>query len=208
MNRLAATIAVLALGLACPVLVHGQLRGMPLFFESTSGYQSRLGVEVGGWGELDGVTLAGEGAYHFGVGRRRRVSVGGAIGMWDPRGAGPRVTAAASTQVRLDPPPEAGSVKRFTVRGITAIAGVSNGDGISWSIPVGIGLGYAFVAPIVRIEPWIVPQIVWRSGGVDSWKAELSTGVTIGGGKIGGLRLGTQCCVGGLGWAVSVSKWF
>jgi hypothetical protein len=88
--------------LELPAVADAQVRGGPLFFESSYGYADRVGLELGHGGELDGVSVLAVGADHFGVGRRRRVSVSAAAGFWDPAGAGARFTGAIGAQVRLD----------------------------------------------------------------------------------------------------------
>ena len=66
-----ARIALAAALLDLPMVADAQVRGGPLFFESSYGYADRLGLELGHGGELDGVSVLAIGAHHFGVGRRR-----------------------------------------------------------------------------------------------------------------------------------------
>jgi hypothetical protein len=215
LGRLALVAAVLAL----PAAAGAQVRGGPLFFESSYGYADRLGLELGHGGELDGVSVLAVGAHHFGVGRRRLVSVSAAAGVWDPRGGdGGRFSGAVGAQVRLNR--RGGMVSRTTIRGITGLGIVSDGGRARLSVPLGIGASHRFPYAVVHIEPWIVPHVIWmqRSSGSgtnaalppggDTWKAAISAGVTVGAGKIAGLRIGTECCVGGLAAAYSLSAWF
>ena len=197
-----------------------QVRGLPVFFESTYGYANRLGLQLGHGGELDRISLVAEGSHHFGVGRRRRVSVGLAAGFWDPAGQPLRFTGAVSTQVRLDPAPPAGGIKRFTVRGVTGLALIGDAGRVRVSAPIGIGAGYAFIFPVVHLEPWIVPHLIWARGssggsstsalpqGSDSWKAAISFGVTLGAAKLAGLRFAGECCIDGLAMSYGLSAWF
>lgn len=59
-------VALAAAALALPAAAGAQVRGGPLFFESTYGYASRLGVEVGHGGEFDGVSFLAVGAHREG----------------------------------------------------------------------------------------------------------------------------------------------
>src|ERR1043166_2077338 len=177
-----------------------QVRGAPLLFESTYGYANRLGIQVSHGGELDRISVVGEGSHHFGVGRHRRVSIAAAAGFWNPANQPLRFTGALSAQVRLDPAPGAGEIKRFTVRGVTGIALIGDAGRARLSVPLGIGAGYAWVFPVAHIEPWVVPHLVWNSSTSantansalprdDSWKAAISFGVTVGAARFGGLRV-------------------
>jgi hypothetical protein len=214
-------LALAAAVLALPAAAGAQVRGGPLFFESTYGYASRLGVEVGHGGELDGVSFLAVGAHHFGVGSRRRLAFSAAAGVWDPAGHGARFSGAVGAQFRVDGlRRRIGRVSRLTVRAITGLGVVSDAGRARWSVPIGIGAGYRLAYPVVHIEPWLVPHLVWMqrssagsgdaalpSGG-DAWKAAISAGVTVGAGKILGLRIGTECCIGGVAAAYSLSAWF
>lgn len=217
-TRLSLSLAAL---LALPLPAGAQVRGGPLFFESTQGYQSQIGVAVGHGGELDGVTVLATGSHHIGVGVRRRVAFSAAAGFWKPSDTHARFTGALGAQVRLDGLGRpVGRVSRLTIRAATGIGVVSDGGRARWSIPIGIGAGYRIPAPIAHLEGWIVPHVIWlqRSSGNqadavlpaggDVWKAAVSAGITVGGGKIAGLRIGTECCIGGLAAAYSVSAWF
>jgi hypothetical protein len=193
-----------------------QVRGTPVFFESTYGYANRLGVQVGHGGELGWFSLLAEGSHHFGAGRRRRFSLSAGAGIWNPPGP-VRFTGALSAQARLDPAPSAGGIKRFTVRAITGLALLSDSGSARWSVPIGVGAGYAFIFPVIHIEPWIVPHLTWlqRSSvgpglpGSDAWKMSVSTGVTLGLARIAGFRVASDCCVGGgLTMAYGLSAWF
>ena len=217
-RQLVVRLVLAAALLELPAAADAQARGGPLFFESSYGYADRLGLELGHGGELDGVSVLAVGAHHFGVGRRRRVSVSAAAGFWDPAAAGARFSGAIGTQVRLDG--RAGMVSRLTIRAMTGLGIVSDGGRARLSVPIGVGAGYRFPFAVAHLEPWIVPHVVWlqRSqdgrpnvalpAGGDAWKAAISAGLTLGAGKIFGLRIGTECCIGGVAAAYSLSAWF
>jgi hypothetical protein len=217
-TRLSLSLAAL---LALPVATGAQVRGGPLFFESTQGYQSQLGLALGHGGELDGVSILATGSHHIGVGVRRRFAFSAAAGIWDPPDKNARFTGALGAQVRLDGLGRpVGRVSRLTIRAVTGIGMVSDGGRARWSVPIGIGAGYRIPAPVAHLEGWIVPHVIWlqRSAagqgdaalpvGGDAWKAAVSAGVTVGAGKIAGLRIGTECCIGGLAAAYNLSAWF
>jgi hypothetical protein len=213
-----ARIALAAALLDLPMVADAQVRGGPLFFESSYGYADRLGLELGHGGELDGVSVLAIGAHHFGVGRRRLVSVSAAAGFWDPSAAGARFSGAVGAQVRLNG--RAATVSRLTIRAMTGLGIVSDGGRARLSVPIGVGAGYRFPFAVAHLEPWIVPHVIWlqrsqggRSNvalpaGGDTWKAAVSAGLTLGAGKLFGLRIGTECCIGGVAAAYSLNAWF
>jgi hypothetical protein len=86
-------------------------------------------------------------------------------------------------------------------------------------VPIGVGLAYTFPWPVVQLEPWVVPHLIWlqRAGdaagsalpaGKDKIEPGISAGVTLGAGLIGGIRLAAECCLGGVAASYGLSAWF
>jgi hypothetical protein len=194
-----------------------QVRGLPLFFESTYGHAGTLGVELGHGGELGGVSVLAAGSYHIRIGFSRRIALSAAAGVWDPRNGDPRFIGAAGLQVLLNRCPRVGCVSDLTFRVVTGVGVVNDAGRATWSAPIGIGAGWKLPLAVVHLEPWIVPHLIWlqksQAGGAlpldgDSWKAAVSAGVTLGVGGVAGFRVAAECCVGGLGMGYSLSYWF
>jgi hypothetical protein len=206
-------VCLVAAGFA---LVHSaaaaQVRGMPIFFEPAYPYDARAGIDIGHGGETDGFTMVAGASVHFAPGNCRRFSLAGSGGFWNPPGpTSARFTGAAGVQVLINPCPSPLHVSAITFRLITGLGIVDGEESAAWSAPVGIGAGWKLAVPIAHLEPWIVPHMVYREslGNGDSrWTTSLSLGFNVGVGELLGLRIGTQCCIGGLAAAYGLSLWF
>jgi hypothetical protein len=191
-----------------------QVRALPVFFDPTYSFTSRIGVDIGHGGESDGFTAVASAGRLFYVGNCARLAATVMAGMWNPPGGGfdAELNAGAKVSYLLNPCPSAFSTPNPTFRlfaggGLTRVGGRS-----VFNVPLGIGLGYMLTVPIGRIEPWVTPRLHYRESlmtpGESSWDVAVSGGINIGAGAIAGLRLSADCCEGGVGGGYGFSLWF
>jgi hypothetical protein len=78
--------AVLALCALSASAARAQVRGLPLYFDPTYSYETRLGVDAGNGGDLGGFVWAISASRLFYVGACPKVAVTAAGGLWHPSG--------------------------------------------------------------------------------------------------------------------------
>jgi hypothetical protein len=216
-GRIAGTLLVTMLGLLTPAA--GQTRGSPLYLESVYGARTRAGLEFRHDGELEGGTLTLTGVKNFGVGVRRRFTVSAALGVWGASRGADQFIGSLGAQYRLGGPSVQGEVSNVTIRAISGVGVVGDAGRARFSVPVGVGIAYTFPWPVVQLEPWVVPHLIWlqRAGdvarsalpaGKDKIEPGISAGLTLGAGLIGGIRIAAECCVGGVAASYGLSAWF
>ena len=202
--------ACLALALARPAAA--QLRGMPVFFDPTYSFDTRVGLDIGHGGEADGLALALGATHLFLTGNCKRVALSGGAGTFNPPGEpGAGFNAGVLGSVLLNPCPFPTSIANPTLRAFAG-AGLVRVDGsTAVNVPVGVGAGYLLEFPIARIELWATPRVHFReriAAEGSTWDFAVSGGLDIGAGGIGGVRVALDCCEGGLGAGYGLSLWF
>lgn len=206
-----ALLAAAALAVAAPA--PAQLRGLPVFFDPSYSWDTRVGIDVGHGGEADGLAVAATASHLFLTGNCKRIAVSGGAGIFDPRGdADPAFNAGGSASVLLNPCPFPTSVPNPTFRLFAGAGMVRTGGRSVANVPVGIAAGYLLEVPIGRIELWTTPRAHYREriagARSDGWDFAVSAGLDIGVGAVAGLRAGLDCCEGGVGGGYGLSLWF
>lgn len=206
----AALLAAAALAVAAPA--PAQLRGLPIFFDPSYSWDTRVGIDVGHGGEADGLAVAATASHLFLTGNCKRIALSGGAGIFDPRGdADAAFNAGGLASVLLNPCPFPTSVANPTFRLFTGAGMVRTGGRTVANVPVGIGAGYLLEVPIGRIELWTTPRAHYRERIArpgDGWDFAMSAGIDIGVGAVAGLRVGLDCCEGGVGGGYGLSLWF
>jgi hypothetical protein len=203
--------ALAALLFAAPVAA-AQVRGLPLFFDPTYSFDTRLGADVGNGGELGGFVWAVSGSHLFLVGNCKKLGVSAAGGLWHPAGEGAEgFNGGATVSYLLNPCPEFTSVPNPTVR-LFGGGGLTRAPGRTvWNVPIGAQIGYMLEIPVGRVEPWAALRAHWlESPATDrsTWRVGFSLGFDFGVASLVGIRGAADFGTGRTGFAGGVSYWW
>jgi hypothetical protein len=197
---------------------HAQLRGLPVFFDPTDSYDTRVGIDAGHWGEAGGTAAAVTATHLFRAGNCRRYALSAGAGALNPAGGATDAfpMAGALGSVLLNPCPRPTSVSPLTVRAFAGAGAVRVHGRTAADVPLGVGAGYVLPFAAVRIEPWITPRAEYRQAlspvAPDRWDFAVSAGVDLGSGALlgrgWGARIAVDCCRGGASLGYGISRWF
>jgi hypothetical protein len=208
----AGLILTLVLGLR-PATSSAQIRGTPTFFEPTFAYSARLGVDVGGGGELSGLVTSLSGSWLGAQAKtHRRLGLAASLGLWNPKGpSGRTFVGGGSAQWLVNPGPHP-----TTFRIVGGASTVRYPGAFRSSVEGGLGAGHYWAqVPVAKLEVWAVGRVAgaesWPDGAW-SWHPKISIGLTAGSKTAQahslGLRVAGECCEGGVAVAAGLSRWF
>jgi hypothetical protein len=212
-TRPALAALLLAASVVSPMALHGQFRGLPVFFDPTDSYDTRAGIDVGHGGEAGGSAAVASASHLFRVGNCRRLAVSGGAGVLNPEGGGTDANpmAGALGSVLLNPCPSPLSVSTLTFRAFAGAGAVRIDDRTVADAPIGLAAGYMLPIAVIRVELWATPRVHYRQplarSGDSRWDFALSSGLNLGVKGIGG-RVALDCCEDGVGMGYGLSAWF
>jgi len=193
--------------------VAAQVRGLPTFFEPSFGYHTRLGFDIGWWGETGGTTLSVNAAHQFYVGNCERVALGVYVNAHDALGGSNLLHGAAvSTSVMVLPCPMANSIVNPSLWIIGGAGAVSFAGSRRMNALIGLGAGYILDEfAVVKIEPHVTAAMHYRGLpeflDEPSWKPDFSLGLNLGVGAGFGIRTAIGCCIEGVSYTIGLSIW-
>jgi len=207
----AAGVAVFSL--VQPTVVAAQVRGLPTLFEPSYGYDTRLGLDLGWWGETGGTTISANAAHQIFIGNCERVALGVYVNAHDVGGQARMLGGAAmSGAVMVLPCPMANSIVNPSLWIIGGVGAVNTGGSRRVNALIGLGAGYILDEfAVVKIEPHATAAMHHREDLVDpdesSWKPDFSLGLNLGVGAGFGIRTAIGCCIDGLSFTAGLSLW-
>ena len=209
-RHLTAAIAICAL--SAPA-AHAQVRGLPLFFDPTYSYETRLGVDAGNGGDLGGFVWALSASRLFHVGNCARLAVSAAGGLWHPSGdQSDGFNGGLSASYLVNPCPSPLSSPNPTVRAVIG-GGWTSVDGRTvLNLPLGGEIGYMIETAVARVEPWATLRAHYLEptgpDGNSTWRAGLSIGLNVGVASTAGGRVAVDFGSGRTGVGGGISLWW
>ena len=203
-------------GMACALwatAAHAQVRGLPLFFDPTYSFTSRVGADIGNGGELDGFVWAFGASHLIGIGNCDRLALSGAGGTWNPPGdRSGGFNGGVTVSYLLNACPGPLSVPNPTYR-LVGGGGLTRAEGrMIFNAPLGLQAGYMLEWAVARVEPWITARAHYlespRTEGRSTWRIGVSTGLNLGVASVVGVRVAADFGTGRFGIGGGLSYWW
>jgi hypothetical protein len=205
--------AVLSLCALSAPAAHAQARGLPLYFDPTYSYETRLGVDAGNGGDLGGFVWAISASRLFYVGACPKVAVTAAGGLWHPSGdQSDGFNGGLTASYLVNPCHPRAPRPNPTVRAVLG-GGWTRVDGRTvLNVPVGGEVGYRFETDRAQIEPWASLRAHYLEptgpDGSSTWRAGLSLGLNVGVARSWGGRAAVDFGSGRTGFGLGASLWW
>jgi hypothetical protein len=210
-RHLTAAIALCALSATA---AHAQVRGLPLFFDPTYSYETRLGVDAGNGGELGGFVWALSASRLFYIGNCPKLAVSAAAGLWHPADEeiSDGFNGGLTASYLMNPCPTTLSTPNPTVRAVIGGGWTRVNDRTALNVPIGGEVGYMIETAVARVEPWagLRAHYLEPTGpdGSSTWRAGLSLGLNVGVASSAGGRIAVDFGSGRTGVGGGLSLWW